>query len=67
MVTLFMIIGKNEPLYEVDLEPAKASADAAHAHSSSTALSSLSPNINLFILHSSLDMLELLQWNQHGT
>ena len=50
-----MIVGRNEPLYEIDLDPPTADA------------SSSASDLNPYILHSSLDMLEMVQWTQHGT
>ena len=47
-----MIIGRNEPLYEIDLDPPAGDASSS--------------DLNLYILHSSLDMLEMTQWTQQG-
>uniref|UniRef100_A0A7S2SFI4 Trafficking protein particle complex subunit n=1 Tax=Rhizochromulina marina TaxID=1034831 RepID=A0A7S2SFI4_9STRA len=49
---LFLIIGKNEPVYECDLAPG-SQRDAAH--------------LNQFVAHSALDLVEQAAWTNNST
>jgi len=51
-MAVFMIVGKNDPIYEAQLG-AVAKDELAYLHQ--------------FILHSSLDQLESVQWSNNAT
>jgi hypothetical protein len=65
MVAIFMIVGRNEPLYEVDFE--STSTSAASNTTTAPTPQATTASSNLFVLYSSLDMLESSMWTQHGT
>ena len=56
-MAVFMIIGKNEPLYEATMTSPAGTPDS---------LSELA-YLHQFILHSSLDMVQSIMWSNNST
>lgn len=58
-MSVFMIVGRNEPLYEADLSSVGNSSSGGGRASSGEE----SAHLNQFIVHSALDMVERKQWS----
>lgn len=61
-MSVFMIVGRNEPLYEADLGSAGSGNSSSGGRSSEE-----SAHLNQFIVHSALDMVERKQWSTPAT
>lgn len=69
---VFMIVGRNEPLYEADFSSsstgiAASSSIGGGGGSSRTSSADESAHLNQFIVHSALDMVERKQWSTPAT
>lgn len=75
-MSVFMIVGRNEPLYEADFGSLNSSSGGSGSSSNATGGASArtsggggeeSAHLNQFIVHSSLDMVERKQWSTPAT
>lgn len=68
-MSVFMIVGRNEPLYEADLSFQGGGNTSSSSSSGGRAASSgeESAHLNQFIVHSSLDMVDRKQWSTPAT
>eukprot|EP00752_Nemacystus_decipiens_P003490 g3223.t1 len=64
-MSVFMIVGRNEPLYEADLSSVGNSTSSGGGGRTSTG--DESAHLNQFIVHSALDMVERKQWSTPAT
>uniref|UniRef100_A0A7S2N4C3 Trafficking protein particle complex subunit n=1 Tax=Helicotheca tamesis TaxID=374047 RepID=A0A7S2N4C3_9STRA len=62
---LFVIVGKNEPLYEAEFHKSGSTLVATQQNVSSSSSTSTADSVtrqNYFVLHSALDLVEKAQW-----
>jgi hypothetical protein len=60
---LFVIVGKNEPLFEAEIDPSHSSAGGSPGGGQQ---SELSTRQNYFVLHSALDLVEKSAWTTNS-
>lgn len=63
-MSVFMIVGRNEPLYEADLSSVGNTTSSSGGRASA---GDESAHLNQFIVHSALDMVERKQWSTPAT
>lgn len=72
-MSVFIIVGRNEPLYEADLglqigsSTSSTSGPAINRGSSYPGGAGEESHVNQFIVHSALDMVERKQWSTPAT
>lgn len=77
-MSVLMIVGRNEPLYEADFGSLNSTSGGSGSSSNATGGASArtsggggggeeSAHLNQFIVHSSLDMVERKQWSTPAT
>ncbi|CAM9211964.1 unnamed protein product [Scytosiphon promiscuus] len=67
-MSVFMIVGRNEPLYEADLSSVGGSSGSGGGSGGGRASGGEeSAHLNQFIVHSALDMVERKQWSTPAT
>ena len=59
---LFVVVGKNEPLFEAEIDTQSSSA----LGNASSGQNDLSTRQNYFVLHSALDLVEKSAWTTNG-
>lgn len=63
-IILFVIVGKNEPLFEAEIDP--AAANTSGGGGSGGGANELSTRQNYFVLHSAIDLVEKTAWTTNG-
>ena len=63
-MSVFMIVGRSEPLYETDISSAGTSSSSSGGMSGR---GDESAHLNQFIVHSALDMVDRKQWSTPAT
>lgn len=74
-MSVFMIVGRNEPLYEADFGSLNSSGGGSSSAAGGASARGSggggggeeSAHLNQFIVHSSLDMVERKQWSTPAT
>ena len=64
---LFVIVGRNEPLFEAEIDTShSSSANTGGASQQQSSKNELATRQNYFVLHSSLDMVEKSAWTTNN-
>ena len=63
---LFVIVGRNEPLFEAEIDTSHSSSTAGGANQQQSSKNELAKRQNYFVLHSSLDMVEKHAWTTNN-
>lgn len=64
---LFVIVGRNEPLFEVEIDTSHSSgSNSTGANQQQSSKNELATRQNYFVLHSSLDIVEKSAWTTNN-